>query len=124
MFAPSSLLIGPESLPAPAIEPAGPAAEIRGAEIRGAEVVTGAAAGWLHGEPALIDILTDPTADALMERDDVDQDDLVLFLQDVRAALAARRVGLWLAGASKQALPGDHGDFALHAWHVPGLRRD
>jgi len=86
--------------------------------------VTPAGARWLHGEPTLIDILTDQTVDALMERDDVDPDDLVLFLQDVRAALAARRVAGWLAQASGQAPDDDHGDFALHARHVPGLRRD
>jgi hypothetical protein len=107
-----------ETLPRAANAAIVPAAEVTQAE------VTQAGARWLHGEPTLIDILTDQTVDALMERDDVDPDDLVLFLQDVRAALTARRVAGWLAHASGQALHVHHGDFALQSRHVPGLRRD
>jgi hypothetical protein len=102
-----------ESLPRPGNAAVRPAADAKPA-----------ASGWLQGEPTLIDILTDPTVDALMERDDVDPDDLVLFLQDVRAALTARHVARWLTRASGRASRDHHGDFALHAWHVPGLRRD
>jgi hypothetical protein len=42
---------------------------------------------WLHGEPTLVDVLSEPIVNALMERDQVDSDDLALFLEDVRSAL-------------------------------------
>jgi hypothetical protein len=42
---------------------------------------------WLHGEPTLEDVLADPIITALMERDHVSPDDLVLLLEDVRKAL-------------------------------------
>jgi hypothetical protein len=38
---------------------------------------------WLQGEPTLDDMLSDPTVHALMERDDVDPNDLRKFLEDV-----------------------------------------
>jgi len=43
--------------------------------------------GWLQGEPTLEDVLSDPTVHVLMERDDVDPDDLRTLLEDVRSAL-------------------------------------
>jgi hypothetical protein len=46
---------------------------------------------WLYGEPALEDMLTDPTVNALMERDEVDPDDLRMFLEDVSDALGVNR---------------------------------
>jgi len=48
--------------------------------------------GWLQGEPTLDDVLSDPTVHALMERDDVDPDDLRMFLEDVRSALEGQGV--------------------------------
>jgi hypothetical protein len=42
---------------------------------------------WLEGEPTLDDVLSDPTVLVLMERDDVDPDDLRMFLEDVGSAL-------------------------------------
>jgi hypothetical protein len=42
---------------------------------------------WLQGEPTLDDMLSDPTVHALMERDDVDPNDLRKFLEDVGSAL-------------------------------------
>jgi len=48
--------------------------------------------GWLQGEPTLEDVLSDPTVHALMERDDVDPDDLRVFLEDVRSALEGEDV--------------------------------
>jgi hypothetical protein len=45
---------------------------------------------WLEGEPTLDDMLSDPTVLTLMKRDDVDPDDLRMFLEDVRSALKAR----------------------------------
>jgi hypothetical protein len=46
---------------------------------------------WLHGEPTLEDVLSDPTVNVLMERDEVDPDDLVLFLEDVRGGFEGLR---------------------------------
>jgi hypothetical protein len=46
---------------------------------------------WLYGEPDLEDMLTDPTVNALMERDEVDSDDLRMFLDDVSDALSGNR---------------------------------
>ncbi len=43
--------------------------------------------GSLQGEPTLEDVFSDPTVHVLMERDDVDPDDLRMFLEDVRSAL-------------------------------------
>ena len=43
--------------------------------------------GWLQGEPTLDDVFSDPTVHVLMERDDVDPDDLRMFLADVKSAL-------------------------------------
>ena len=48
--------------------------------------------GWLQGEPTLEDVLSDPTVHVLMERDDVDPDDLRVFLEDVKSALEERGV--------------------------------
>jgi hypothetical protein len=45
---------------------------------------------WLHGEPTLEDVFSDPTVHTLMERDQVDPDDLRIFLEDVKAGLAMR----------------------------------
>ena len=45
---------------------------------------------WLQGEPALEDLLSDPTIRLLMERDDVDPDDLRTLLDDVKAQLRDR----------------------------------
>jgi hypothetical protein len=42
---------------------------------------------WLQGEPTLDDVLTDPTVLTLMERDDVDLDDLRKLLEAVRSGL-------------------------------------
>jgi hypothetical protein len=42
---------------------------------------------WLSGEPRLRDVLSDPVIHALMERDDVDPDDLRMFLEDIGRAL-------------------------------------
>ena len=46
--------------------------------------------GWLQGEPTLDDVFSDPTVHVLMERDDVDPDDLRVFLEDVKSALEER----------------------------------
>ncbi len=48
--------------------------------------------GWLQGEPTLEDVFSDPTVHVLMERDDVDPDDLRMFLEDVRSALEEQGV--------------------------------
>jgi hypothetical protein len=48
--------------------------------------------GWLQGEPTLEDVLSDPTVHVLMERDDVDPDDLRTLLEDVRSALEGEGV--------------------------------
>jgi hypothetical protein len=50
----------------------------------------GEAMRWLQGEPTLDDVLSDPTVLALMKRDEVDPDDLLMFLEDVSSALEAR----------------------------------
>jgi hypothetical protein len=42
---------------------------------------------WLQGEPTLDDVLSDPTVLTMMKRDDVDPDDLRMFLEDVRSGL-------------------------------------
>jgi hypothetical protein len=42
----------------------------------------------LQGEPTLEDLLSDPIVHVLMVRDGVDPDDLRMFLDDVRSALA------------------------------------
>jgi hypothetical protein len=44
-----------------------------------------------QGEPTLDDVFSDPTVHLLMERDDVNPDDLRLFLDDVKSALEERR---------------------------------
>jgi len=44
--------------------------------------------GWLQGEPTLEDLLSDPTVRVLMERDDMDPDDLRMLLENVRSARA------------------------------------
>jgi hypothetical protein len=41
---------------------------------------------WL-GEPTLADVLSDPIIIALMDRDNVKPDDLMLFLNDVRRSI-------------------------------------
>ena len=46
--------------------------------------------GWLQGEPTLEDVLSDPTVHVLMERDDVDPDDLRALLENVRTTLEGR----------------------------------
>ena len=46
--------------------------------------------GWLQDEPTLEDVFSDPTVHVLMERDDVDPDDLRMFLEDVKSALEER----------------------------------
>jgi hypothetical protein len=46
---------------------------------------------WLYGEPTLEDMLADPTVNVLMERDEVDPDDLRMFLEDVSDALGVNR---------------------------------
>ncbi len=43
--------------------------------------------GWLDGEPTLDEMLSDPTILALMERDEVDPDELRMFLQVVKSSL-------------------------------------
>jgi len=48
--------------------------------------------GWLQGEPTLEDVFSDPTVHVLMERDDVDPDDLRVLLEDVRSALEGQGV--------------------------------
>jgi hypothetical protein len=48
--------------------------------------------GWLQGEPTLEDVFTDRTVHVLMERDDVDPDELRAFLEDVKSALEERGV--------------------------------
>jgi hypothetical protein len=48
--------------------------------------------GSLQGEPTLEDVFSDPTVHVLMERDDVDPDDLRMFLEDVRSALEEQGV--------------------------------
>jgi hypothetical protein len=48
--------------------------------------------GWLQGEPTLEDVFSDPTVHVLMERDDVDPDDLRMFLEDVKSALEGQGV--------------------------------
>jgi hypothetical protein len=45
--------------------------------------------GWLDGEPTLDEMLSDPTILALMERDEVDPDELRMFLQVVKSSLRA-----------------------------------
>jgi hypothetical protein len=45
---------------------------------------------WLQGEPTLEDVLSDPTVHVLMERDDVDPDDLRALLENVRTTLEGR----------------------------------
>jgi hypothetical protein len=40
----------------------------------------------------LEDVFSDPTVHVLMERDDVDPDDLRVFLEDVKSALEERGV--------------------------------
>jgi hypothetical protein len=51
---------------------------------------------WLHGEPTLEDVLSDPTVHVLMERDDVDPDDLRALLENVRTTLEGRIWGVCL----------------------------
>lgn len=41
---------------------------------------------WLQGEPSLEDVLSEPIVMALMERDRVNSDDFILFLENVRRA--------------------------------------
>jgi hypothetical protein len=48
--------------------------------------------GWLQGEPTLEDVFSDPTVHVLMEWDDVDPDDLRVFLEDVKSALEEQGV--------------------------------
>jgi hypothetical protein len=48
--------------------------------------------GWLQGEPTLEDVFTDRTVHVLMERDDVDPDDLRTLLEDVWSALEGEGV--------------------------------
>ena len=48
--------------------------------------------GWLQGEPTLEDVFSDPTVHVLMERDDVDPDDLRTLLEDVTSALKGEGV--------------------------------
>jgi hypothetical protein len=48
--------------------------------------------GWLQGEPTLDEVFSDPTVHVLMERDDVDPDDLRTLLEDVRSALEGEGV--------------------------------
>jgi hypothetical protein len=48
--------------------------------------------GWLEGEPALEEVLSDPTIHALMERDEVNPDELRLLLADVKNVLEGRRM--------------------------------
>ena len=48
--------------------------------------------GWLQGEPTLEEVFSDPTIHALMERDEVNPDDLRLFLDDVKSAMKRRCV--------------------------------
>ena len=47
--------------------------------------------GWLEGEPTLEEVFSDPTVHVLMERDDVNPDDLRLLLEDVKSAIEGRR---------------------------------
>jgi hypothetical protein len=53
--------------------------------------------GWLQDEPTLEDVFSDPTVRVLMERNDVDPDDLRMFLEDVKSALEERSVCRQLA---------------------------
>jgi hypothetical protein len=47
--------------------------------------------GWLQGEPTLEDVFSDSTVHAMMERDEVNPDDLRMFLEDVRRGLEGQR---------------------------------
>src|SRR5476649_759184 len=53
--------------------------------------------GWLQGEPTLEDVFSDPIVHVLMERDEVNPDDLRMFLDDVRRGLEgqAGRQSTW-----------------------------
>ena len=56
---------------------------------------------WLHGEPSLDDVLSDPVVHAVMRRDGIDAEVLRVFLNDIRRArAAAQRVA--------EAAPGGH----------------
>jgi hypothetical protein len=47
--------------------------------------------GWLQGEPTLEEVFSDPIVNVLMERDEVDPDDLRMFLEDMRRGLERQR---------------------------------
>jgi hypothetical protein len=48
--------------------------------------------GSMEGEQTLEDLFSDPIVHVLMERDDVDPDDLCMFLEDVMTSARSSRM--------------------------------
>lgn len=47
---------------------------------------------WLHGEPTLDEMLSDPTVITMMQRDDVKPDDVRLLVEKMSRRLKDRRM--------------------------------
>jgi hypothetical protein len=51
----------------------------------------GKTTGWLQGEPTLEEVFLDPIVNLMMQRNEVDPDDLRMFFDDVRRGLEGQR---------------------------------